>query len=54
MTEFMMLIGIPASGKSSLAKELAEEKNAIIVSSDTTREMFNFQDGDEEDNKKVF
>lgn len=36
--EFIVLAGLPASGKSSLAKELAKEKNAYFTSLDNIRE----------------
>ena len=49
-----MMVGLPASGKSTYAKEIAKENNAIILSSDAIRwELF----GDETDqspNQKVF
>jgi len=49
-----MLCGLPASGKSTYAKKLAKDMNAIIISSDALRlEMF----GDETDqnyNQQVF
>ena len=32
-----LLVGIPASGKSTLAKRLARSKNALILSTDTIR-----------------
>lgn len=49
-----MMVGLPASGKSTYAKEIAKENNAIVLSSDAIRwELF----GDETDqshNQKVF
>lgn len=39
-TKFIMLVGLPGSGKSTIAKEMIEEKYAdIIVSSDNIREQ---------------
>ena len=50
----VMMCGLPASGKSTYAKELSEKINAVVLSSDTLRlEMF----GDETDqnhNQQVF
>lgn len=49
-----MLIGIPGSTKSTYAKKLAEETNAIILSSDSLRnEMFGSEDN-QEHNAEVF
>lgn len=48
------MIGIQGSGKSTYAKKLAEEKNAIILSSDALRkELFNNED-DQDHNAEVF
>ena len=35
---FTMMVGLPGSGKSTYAKELAERTNAKICSSDAIRE----------------
>ena len=35
---FTMMVGLVGSGKSTYAKQLAEETNAIICSSDAIRE----------------
>lgn len=52
---FYMLVGLPASGKSTIAKELhAENKNSAYFSSDDTRCEFNLQDGNNTDNAKLF
>lgn len=41
MIKFIMMIGIPGSGKSTYAKKIAEFENAAIVSSDELRkELF--------------
>jgi predicted kinase len=46
-----MMVGLPASGKSTKAKELAEKTNSIILSSDLLREKLfgdiNNQDGND-------
>ncbi len=42
MTKFIMLVGLPASGKSMIAENLSINQNAIIHSSDKLREeLFN-------------
>lgn len=36
-----MMVGLPASGKSTYAREIAKENNAIVLSSDAIRwELF--------------
>ena len=35
---FLMLVGLPCSGKSTISKKLAEKYNATIFSSDALRE----------------
>ena len=54
MSKFIMLCGLPASGKTTLAKQLAKTENAVVLSSDDLRvEMF----GDvshQEDNNEIF
>lgn len=37
MVKFYMMIGLPASGKSTIAKEISESEDAVIVSSDEIR-----------------
>jgi predicted kinase len=37
MNKFIMMIGLPASGKSTIAKEIALKENAVIHSSDELR-----------------
>ena len=34
-----LLVGVPASGKSTLAKRLARSKNALVLSTDTIRQI---------------
>lgn len=48
-----MMVGLSASGKSTIAKKLAEEENAIIVSSDSIREELSFYE-DQSRNNEVF
>ena len=52
---FYMLVGLPASGKSTIAKQLhAENKNSVYFSSDETRCEFSLQDANNTDNAKLF
>jgi predicted kinase len=47
------MIGLPASGKSSIAKKIAKSEDAVIVSSDDIRkELGNIND--QSQNEKVF
>jgi predicted kinase len=47
------MIGLPASGKSSIAKKIAKSEDAVIVSSDDIRkELGNIND--QSKNEKVF
>jgi len=49
VSKFILMCGLPASGKSHFAKEIAEQENAIIHASDILRkELF----GNEESNDK--
>lgn len=54
MQEFIMLVGIPGSGKSTYAKELKNEKGYELISSDAIRNEFNIKAGCDEGNKIVF
>jgi predicted kinase len=38
MSKFIMMIGIPGSGKSTYAEKIAKEENAVVISSDKLRE----------------
>lgn len=49
-----MLIGLPASGKSTLAKELSIKENAVILSSDEIRVELLNDVNDQSDNTNVF
>lgn len=51
---FLMLIGLPASGKSTKAKELAKEYNATIYSSDALREEMFGDVNDQGHNQELF
>lgn len=51
---FLMLIGLPASGKSYKAQELAKEYNATIYSSDALREEMFGDVNDQGHNQKLF
>lgn len=54
MTKVHMMIGIPGSGKSYKAKLIAEELNAIYLSSDSIREELYGDENIQIDNQKVF
>lgn len=53
MITFTMLVGLPASGKSLLAKKICKE-NCIIVSSDAWREKLYGDESIQGDNNKLF
>ena len=51
----IIMVGISASGKSTIAKQLAEKENAIIISSDVIRaELCNGNVSDQSKNEEVF
>ena len=50
----MMLVGLPASGKSSLAQTLAKEHNAIIHASDALREELYKNENYQGKNDEIF
>ena len=54
MSKFYMMIGLPASGKSTEAKKIAKENNAIIHASDLLREELFGTADIQEDNELVF
>lgn len=54
MGKIIVLIGLPASGKSTLARELADKETAIILSSDTLREELYGDINDQTHNTEVF
>ena len=49
-----MPIGLPGAGKSTYAKKLAEENNAVILSSDSLRQELYGDMNDQEHNAEVF
>jgi predicted kinase len=51
---FIMLVGLPASGKSTLAQEYAEEYHAVIESSDAMREELFGDVSVQDKNKELF
>lgn len=54
MSKIYMMIGLPASGKSTIAEALSEQKNAEIVSSDKIREEVLGNINDQSKNSEVF
>lgn len=54
MNKMFMMIGIPASGKTSLAEDIAKSEDAIIVSSDNIRKELYGDENIQGDNNKVF
>lgn len=54
MNKIIMMVGLPASGKSYYADKIAKKENAIILSSDKLRkELFN-NENDQNHNTEVF
>ncbi|WP_460289686.1 AAA family ATPase [Clostridium sp. CTA-6] len=54
MNKLIMMVGLPASGKSYYADKIAKKENAIIISSDNLRkELFNDID-DQKHNTEIF
>jgi predicted kinase len=54
MTKFIMLCGLPASGKSSYAKNLSQLENASLLSSDQMRLELYGDEGNQEHNAELF
>lgn len=54
MSIFYMMIGLPASGKSTIAKKYAEKENAIIISTDQLREELLGDEASQENNELIF
>lgn len=54
MTKLFMMIGLPASGKSTLAEQIAKSEDAEIVSSDNIRKELYGDENIQGDNNKVF
>ena len=51
---FTMMVGLVGSGKSTYAKQLAKETNAIICSSDAIREELCGDENSQDNNDEVF
>lgn len=51
---FVMMVGLPGSGKSTYAKELADEMRAVICSSDAIREELCGDENSQDKNEEVF
>lgn len=54
MNKFIMLMGLPGSGKSTIAKELSIKENAVLHSSDDLREELFGDVNNQEGNKLLF
>ena len=54
MNKLYMMVGLPASGKSTIAKEIAKSKKAIIVSSDELRKELLGDINEQSQNAKIF
>lgn len=54
MNKLFMMIGIPASGKTSLAEQIAKSEGAEIVSSDSIRKELYGDESIQGDSNKVF
>lgn len=54
MIKFYMMIGLPASGKSTIAKEIAKRENAIIISTDDLRQELLNDVNSQENNNMIF
>lgn len=54
MSNFIMLVGLPASGKSTLAEKLSKEENAVILSSDEIRKELLNDVNSQDHNVQVF
>ena len=54
MNKLFMMIGIPASGKTSLAEQIAKSEDAEIVSSDSIRKELYGDESIQGDSNKVF
>jgi len=54
MIKFIMMVGLPGSGKSLRAKNLAVKENAIIHSSDTLRQELFGDENTQDNNEELF
>lgn len=52
--KMIMMVGLPGSGKSTFAKEYAEENDCIVISSDDMRELYFGDVNDQSNNKELF
>lgn len=50
MNKIIILVGIPASGKSTLAKQLQQQcEDSVVISKDNIREQYSIQWGQQQD-----
>lgn len=54
MTKLYVMIGLPASGKSTIAKEIAKQENAEIISTDELRKELLNDINSQENNNLIF
>ena len=54
MSKLFVMVGLPASGKSTYTKDLAMRENAEIFSSDVYRAKFGYGEEDQTVNSKIF
>lgn len=54
MVRFIMMIGLPSSGKSTVAERLSKTLNAKIFSSDNYRQYYLGDENDQTQNAKIF
>lgn len=54
MSKLIMMIGLPASGKSTIAKKYAKKENAIIISTDELRQELLGNENSQENNELIF
>lgn len=54
MNKLYMMIGLPASGKSTIAKEISKKENAIIISTDNLRQELLKDVNSQECNEIIF
>ncbi len=54
MNKLYMMIGLPASGKSTIAKDIAEKENAVIIATDDLRQELLNDVNSQVDNNLIF
>jgi len=54
LSKIIMFVGLPASGKSTIAKEISKKENAVIHSSDDLRKKIFDNINDEDHNDELF